>query len=63
MTFFLIVVSMAVFCLPIIGIGLQMVRKGPTTSAKWAGLALLIMGGLPLMLSIVIWLWLDFFSN
>ena len=61
--FLLTVGAMAFFCIPVMGIGFRLVKKGPTTSSKYAGVALVFAGGLPLLCTIVFWLWLDFFSN
>ncbi|MCE2501740.1 MAG: hypothetical protein J4G13_12905 [Dehalococcoidia bacterium] len=61
--FLLTVGAMALFCIPVIGVGFRLVRKSPTTSAKYAGVALVVAGGLPLLCTIVLWLWMDFVSN
>ena len=61
--FLLTVGAMAFFCLPVMGVGFRLARKGPTTSSKYAGAALVVAGGLPLLCTILFWLWLFFFSN
>lgn len=55
--------TMAFFCAPVMGAGFRLVRKGQTTSSRYAGVALVVAGGLPLLCTIVYWLLLYFFSN